>query len=284
MTAIRRGSEDTVKKKDSQSDFQIVVDPIHAMEEQEKDRQFVTSLARGLELLRCFTPRDSMLSNLDLARKTGLPRPTVSRLTHTLARLGYLRPLPRGKYQLDVGVMSFGYSMISNLPIRSVAQPLMVNLADEVGATVAMSARDRLDMVYLDVVQSALRSTIRRQIGTRLPIHQSSAGRACLAAMPQEEAEVIMEHIQQSHPDEWPDIRRALDGAFKEYAEYGYCLSMGDWQKKVNAVAVPLIHPQLGVLAFNCGGPEFQVSREKLEEFIGPRLVQMVNDIITQIS
>ena len=201
MTAIRHGSEDSVKKKDSQSDFQIVLDPTHAMEEQEKDRQFVTSLARGLELLRCFTPRDSMLSNLDLARKTGLPRPTVSRLTHTLARLGYLRPLPRGKYQLDVGVMSFGYSMISNLPIRSVAQPLMVNLADEVGATVAMSARDRLDMVYLDVVQSALRSTIRRQIGTRLPIHQSSAGRACLAAMPQEEAEVIREHIQQSHPD-----------------------------------------------------------------------------------
>ena len=118
MTAIRHGSEDSVKKKDSQSDFQIVLDPTHAMEEQEKDRQFVTSLARGLELLRCFTPRDSMLSNLDLARKTGLPRPTVSRLTHTLARLGYLRPLPRGKYQLDVGVMSFGYSMISNLPIR----------------------------------------------------------------------------------------------------------------------------------------------------------------------
>lgn len=35
-----------MKKKDSQSDFQIVLDPTHAMEEQEKDRQFVTSLAR----------------------------------------------------------------------------------------------------------------------------------------------------------------------------------------------------------------------------------------------
>ncbi|CAO1668093.1 IclR family transcriptional regulator [Salinicola sp. NYA28a] len=272
-----------MKKRDS-GDFQIVVDLIHTEEEQEKDRQFVTSLARGLELLRCFTPRDSMLSNLDLARKTGLPRPTVSRLTHTLARLGYLRPLPRGKYQLDVGVMSFGYSMISNLPIRSVAQPLMINLANEVGATVSMSARDRLDMVYLDVVQSALRSTIRRQIGTRLPIHQSSAGRACLAAMPQDEAEVIMEHIKESSPKEWPSIRRALERAFRDYADYGYCLSIGEWQRKVNAVAVPLSHPQLGILSFNCGGPEFQISREKLEESIGPRLVQMVNDIETQIS
>ena len=141
-----------MKATNNQSDFQIVVNPMNAADKQEKDRQFVTALARGLELLRCFTPRESTLSNLDLARKSGLPRPTVSRLTHTLARLGYLRLLPRGKYQLDVGVMAFGYSMISNLPIRAIAQPLMVNLANEVGATVAMSARDRLDMVYLDVI------------------------------------------------------------------------------------------------------------------------------------
>jgi DNA-binding IclR family transcriptional regulator len=274
----------SVKTTDSQGDYQIVVDPMNTAGEQEEDRQFVTALARGLELLRCFTPSESALSNLDLAKKSGLPRPTVSRLTHTLARLGYLRPLQRGKYQLDVGVMSFGYSMISNLPVRAIAQPLMVNLANEVGATVAMSARDRLDMVYLDVVQSALRSTIRRQIGTRLPIHQSSAGRACLAAMPTQESDVMMNHLRDLNPTEWPAIRRSLERAFRDYADHGYCLSIGEWQRKVNAVAVPLHHPQLGVIAFNCGGPEFQISREKLEESIGPQLVQLVNDIKTQIS
>lgn len=273
-----------MKTADNQDELHIALDPMGTAAEQEKDRQFVTALARGLELLRCFTPRESTLSNLDLARKSGLPRPTVSRLTHTLARLGYLRSLPRGKYQLDVGVMSFGYSMIANLPIRAVSQPLMVDLANEVGATVAMAARDRLDMVYLDVVQSALRSTIRRQTGTRLPIHQSSAGRACLAAMPRRQAEVLMDHLRRAHPTEWPDIRASLEQAFREYEQYGYCLSLGEWQRKVNAVAVPFHHPQLGILAFNCGGPEFQISPEKLEGLIGPRLVQLVNDIDTQIS
>ena len=270
--------------KNRQGDNQIMLNPVNAAGEPEEDRQFVTALARGLELLRCFTPSESALSNLDLAKKSGLPRPTVSRLTHTLVRLGYLRHFQRGKYQLDVGVMAFGYSMISNLPIRAVAQPLMVNLADEVGATVAMSARDRLDMVYLDVVQSALRSTIRRQIGIRLPIHQSSAGRACLAAMPTQESDVIMDHLRDLNPEEWPAIRRSLERAFRDYADHGYCLSIGEWQRKVNAAAVPLHHPQLGILAFNCGGPEFQISREKLEDSIGPQLVQLVNDIKTQIS
>src|SRR5690606_19684422 len=117
-----------------------------------KDRQFVTALARGLELLRCFSPRESVLSNQDLARKANLPRPTVSRLTYTLTRLGCLKQLPQGKYQLDVGVMGLGYSMLSNLSIRAAAHPLMEQMANHAKAAVAMAARDRLQMVYLDVV------------------------------------------------------------------------------------------------------------------------------------
>jgi hypothetical protein len=48
------------------------------------DKQFATTLARGIELLRCFTAEQRQLSNAELAARTGLPRPTVSRLTYTL--------------------------------------------------------------------------------------------------------------------------------------------------------------------------------------------------------
>ncbi len=54
------------------------------------DRHFVTALARGLELLACFRHGDRMLGNQDLARRCGLPKSTVSRLTNTLTKLGYL--------------------------------------------------------------------------------------------------------------------------------------------------------------------------------------------------
>src|SRR5690606_16535316 len=108
----------------------VLLDPMSNIDDEEKDRQFVTALARGLELLRCFSPRENVLSNQELARKTNLPRPTVSRLTYTLTRLGYLKQVPGGKYQLDVGVMSFGYAMLSNLSIRAVAHPLMEQMAN----------------------------------------------------------------------------------------------------------------------------------------------------------
>lgn len=257
----------------------VLLDPIASIEEQEKDRQFVTALARGLELLRCFSPRESVLSNQDLARKANLPRPTVSRLTYTLTRLGCLKQLPQGKYQLDVGVMGLGYSMLSNLSIRAAAHPLMEQMANHAKAAVAMAARDRLQMVYLDVVHGQGNVTMRRQVGTRLPLHLSAVGRACLAALPENECDFLLDHIRERHAEDWPKIRRGLEKSFRDYADYGYCLSVGEWNRDVNAVAVPLVHAQHGLLAFNCGGPSFQLSREHLEEDIGPRLVHMVSNI-----
>ncbi|HIE5138472.1 TPA: IclR family transcriptional regulator [Pseudomonas aeruginosa] len=258
----------------------VLIDPMQEKDEELKDRQFVTALARGLELLRCFTPRESLLGNQELAKKTGLPKPTVSRLTHTLTRLGYLRHLPHsGKYQLEVGVISFGYAMLSNLSIRALARPLMEEMAGYAKAAVAMAARDRLSMVYLDVVHGEANLTMRRQVGSHLSLHRSAIGRACLAAMPEDEREFILGHIRKRHPEDWPEVRKGLERAFRDYADYGFCLSLGEWQRDVNAVGVALHHESHGLLAFNCGGPSFHLKREKLEDDIGPRLLHMVHNI-----
>ncbi|MCF5570498.1 helix-turn-helix domain-containing protein, partial [Pseudomonas sp. PA-3-11C] len=209
-----------------------MLDPASALSEDESSGQFVTALARGLELMRCFTPRDNVLGNQDLARMTGLPKPTVTRLTNTLMRLGCLkREVHSGKYQLDVGVLGFGYAMLSNLAIRTVAHPLMEELANHAQAAVAMAARDRLQMVYLDVVQGQGNMTMRRQIGSYLPLAQSSVGRACLAAMPETEREFLLDHIRQRETEQWPAIRKGLDRAFRDYADYGFCLSVGEWHR-----------------------------------------------------
>ena len=116
-----REAADTAKGADEIGLLKMgMLDPASALSDDENSGQFVTALARGLELMRCFTPRDNVLGNQDLARMTGLPKPTVTRLTNTLMRLGCLkREVHSGKYQLDVGVLGFGYAMLSNLAIRT---------------------------------------------------------------------------------------------------------------------------------------------------------------------
>lgn len=258
--------------------------PSWSLTETTDDRLFVTALARGLEILRCFTPRENVLGNQEIAERTRLPKPTVSRLTYTLKKLGYLRQAPRsGKYQLDVGVLGIGHAMLSNLVIRTVAAPLMAELADYAGAAVAIAARDRLQMVYIDVIHGRENMTMRRQVGSHLPLAQSSVGRACLAAMPESERLFLMDHIRAREADRWPSIRRGIESALRDFDDYGYCLSIGEWHRDVNSVAVPLVHSEYGILAFNCGGPSFQLPRERLEEDIAPRLIAMVQAIAASV-
>jgi DNA-binding IclR family transcriptional regulator len=132
-------------------------------EDESHDRQFVNALARGLEILRCFRPGEIYLTNTELAKRTGLPKPTISRLTHTLTRLGYLEySEDQGRYQLGSGVLALGYSLLSGMDVRKLARPAMQELADYSQCNVALGIRDRLSMVYIEATRGQSAVTLRR--------------------------------------------------------------------------------------------------------------------------
>ncbi|MFY2556243.1 IclR family transcriptional regulator [Corallococcus terminator] len=250
-------------------------------EEEVKDRQFVTALARGLEILRAFTPQRPMLGNQELAASTGLPKPTISRLTHTLTRLGYLTYSQRlGKYQLGTRVLALGFAALSNMGVRDVARPLMQDLADYANVPVSLGSRDRLNVVYVEHCRSTAAVTLRLDIGSRLPLATTAMGRALLVALPEGERRYFMDHMAKREPEKWPRIEASIEKALEEYRTHGFTLSVGDWDKDVNAVGVPFVAPDgSGLLAFNCGGPSFLLPRQRLLLDIGPRLVNLVRSV-----
>lgn len=263
---------------------EIRLDPISHIH-RENNPQFIASLARGLEILRCFTATTQILGNQELSQLTGLPKPTIARITNTLVSLGYLKQLPNStKYTLDTGVLALGYASLSNISARIHARPYMEEMAKYAQAPVAMATRDRLNMLYLEVVQAESNLTMRRPIGSTIPLHNTAMGRACLAALPENERNFIMEALSKRHPDEWPMMKRGLERAFHDYQNYGYCLSLSEWHKEVNSVAVPMVHPIHGLLVFNCGAPSYLVNQEKLENEIGPRLIHMVQNIADALN
>lgn len=246
----------------------------------EKDRQFVTALARGLELLRCFGPGERHIGVTELARRTGIPKPSVSRLAGTLCKLGYLNYSDAlGKYSLGAGVLSLGYSMLSNLDIRQLAKPYMQELADYSRASVSIGIRDRLSMVYVETVRSNAPIALQRGVGARLTLATTSMGRAYLAALPESERNFLMDQIRLRDEENWPWIKSGIEQGFRDYADHGFCISMGDWEREIVAVGVPFQNADGTLMAFNCGGPAFVLTREKLENEIGPRLVSLVKRV-----
>jgi DNA-binding IclR family transcriptional regulator len=248
-----------------------------------KDRQFVNALARGLELLRCFGPDEVYLTNAELAKRSSLPRPTVSRLTHTLTTLGYLNYSESlGKYQLGAGVLALGYRMLSTMDLRKLARPLMEELAEYAQASVSLGARDRLSMVYVESCRSSANVTLRLDVGARIPMATTAMGKALLCVLPEAERNYLLDRVRQRDEASWPQIKAGVEQGFKDYQDRGFCMSAGEWQGDVHAVGVPvrgLDGEQ--VMAFNCGGPAFLLSHARLEEDLGPKLVQLVRRIDT---
>src|SRR5690606_33422129 len=162
-----------------------------------EDRQFVPALARELEVLSCFRAQHGVLGNQDIARLCGLPKSTVSRLTHTLTRLGYLvQATDTGKYQLGTASLALGSAMLARMDIRKIARPLMQELADFSGAMVSLAIRDRFSMLYVESCRSAAALTLSGDVGSRLPLATSASGRAWLVDAPLHEREQVLSDMR----------------------------------------------------------------------------------------
>lgn len=246
---------------------------LDAVDAAKDDRQFVTALARGLEVLRVFQPTDGPLGNQEIAERTGLPKPTVSRITHTLTTLGYLDYIPRmSRYAIAPSVLSLGHRCITAAGIKHVAKPYLEELADRTQATVALGARDRLNMVYIDVARGNRAVAFSLDPGAQVPIYNTAMGAAYLYALPEKEREFLFEAIARHAGDGWNTVLARMQNAFQEIDELGFCIFEGTYEKAINGIGCPLVQPDGSVMAVSCSAPVYEFSRRRIEGDIGPRL------------
>lgn len=248
-------------------------------------RKFVEALARGLEVLRCFNPGDHFLGNQEISKRTGLPKTTITRLTYTLCELGYLSYSPQqNKFSLGNAVIGLGYAKLAQMDIRRIARPLMQALAEHTQASVNLGIRDQLNMIYIDTYRNSATFAVQLDVGSQIPIATTSMGRAYLAALPDRERTELMESIRLGDETNWNSIREGIERSLSGYRERGYCMSLGNWRSEVHAVAVPLVLDDGTVMVFSCSGASFQLSRELIENDIGPRLINLVGNVRTALS
>jgi DNA-binding IclR family transcriptional regulator len=247
------------------------------------DRKFVGALGRGLDVLRCFGPRDRWLANQEIAARTGLARPTVSRLTYTLTQLGFLRhALAPRKYALGSAAVSLGYSALSQIDIRRAARPLLHALSQQTNASAHLAINDGVHMQVVDTYWHSAVFVI--DIGSRVSLVTTSLGRSYFCALPEDERRALLEQVRVRRPEDWPLAERRLQDALREYERYGFCLALGDWRRDVNAVAAAF-DPRDGTkpVVVGCSGAAFQLTPELLKREIGPRLLALVGNLRTTL-
>lgn len=204
----------------------------------------VPALERGLLMLQAFSKDKPVQSLGVLAKELGLPRATTFRLANTLEHLGFLiRDEESGEYRIGAAALKLGWTYLSGLELPEIAHPFLSHLRYVTGASVHMAVRDGRDIVYVSRLPSntALSSNIR--LGSRLPAHGSSMGRAMLQDLEEDDLFNLYRGFRELAPfsAETPHtVMQLRDLLLKDAANDGVVISRGYYEKGVVSIAAPV--------------------------------------------
>lgn len=246
------------------------------------DAAFATTLAKGLLVLETFKAGATLLGNMEISVRTGIPRPTVARLTHTLAELGYLHyDRDRAKYRVSIRALRMAHPLLIDMPFRQVARPLMQELAHSVRGTVSIGLLDGPTMIYVETARSGDVGPHVPDIGMPISTIKTAMGRAAASTLPIADRAGLDALLQTDDPDLWSAWSETFRAGLQQCAERGFCTCFGEFMPSIHAVAAPLFHaPHLNqAFSINCGIPAFRLQSGELEAEIGPRISALATNI-----
>lgn len=212
--------------------------PAAASEERDRDR--MGGLAKGLRVLECFDAAHARLTVSEAARGAGLSPASARRCLLTLCELGYLRSDGK-QYWMDHGALRITYAYAASTQLPRLFQPRLDALSERSRESASLA------VLHGDRVLIAARSTARRTmrvglaVGSRLPLHCSAAGRALLWNAPEARVRALLAGapLERFTPRTLATVRELL----KELAasrERGYAVCDEEIESGVRSIAVPV--------------------------------------------
>lgn len=202
-------------------------------------------VSRAFDVLRCFEGHEARLGNLEISNRCGLPRSTVSRLTHTLTRMGQLVYLPRDqKYRIGPSAVAMGTSMTRGLQLRNLIRQRLEDVAELLPGTVGFVIPDRFQLVYLEFARSDKALGLHETTGSRISMASTAAGHAYTAALEPEIGDALLAEMERELPEGAKVLRPRLEHNRVSLKEKGYVTACGLWSPHINGLALPLYSPQ----------------------------------------
>ncbi len=237
------------------------------------DPNFMTSLARGLLVIRAFTEQQPRLSIAEVARLSGLPRAAARRCLLTLEKLGYAGSDGRSFF-LRPKILALGYAFLSSTSLPGAIQPFLERVSEQLHESCSAGVLDEDEVVYIARAATKRIMSVGLSVGSRLPAFWTSMGRVLLAHLPPAELQRRLGALQpRVFTDKTVTDKAQLARVLEQVRQRGYCIVDQELEIGLRSVSVPVVNTSGQVVAaMNCGLQAQRVSRRELESRVLPVL------------
>jgi IclR family transcriptional regulator, pca regulon regulatory protein len=231
----------------------------------DKDPEYLSTLERGLSVLRAFDEDHSEMTLTEVGARTGLSPAVARRCLNTLVVLGYVGQHGR-KFLLRPEVLSFGSAFLSSMHIEQICLPPLQQLRDQTGDSASMSVLADRDILYVAHVSTDRRFRLAANVGTRYPFHATSMGKAILAFRSPNEIEALLTSAPLMRFTEHTlTDAAALQERFSLVQGRGYDSALDELDYGIVSVAVPVFDAdRRAIAAINCSTSTTRMSQDEL--------------------
>ena len=243
-------------------------------------RDYVGSLARGLEVLRAFNRTRSKMTLSQVAAETGNSRAGARRILLTLVHEGYA--VSDGKlFDLTPQVLELGFSVLSSKGAWDIARPFINHLSEELRESVSAAVLDNFDVVYVSGSQYHRVISVGISVGSRHPAYCTASGRVLLAAQPLEAWPVMLNEIKLERiTDRTITNVKDFGEDLERVRQQGWSLVDQELEKGLMSISAPLQNASGDLVgAINVGVPVLRMTPQEMVDCVLPKLLTTVSKI-----
>ena len=225
-------------------------------------------LDRYCDILEAVAAAGTPVSAGDLARLTGLPRPTSYRLVAALLKHGLLdSEATGGRYRLGHRFMRLAVTGRTDTDIANTVAPHLKKLVETAGEAGFFSRyRDgAVDLIHVEIPLDQSRGFIHPGMGRR-PVHACSSAKAIAAYLPEEVRGQMLSGENERFNDATLTEREAVQNELEVTRARGYAVCAEEIDEGVVSIAVPVEIEPIGVV-FSLGvvGPARRLEPSRFE-------------------
>jgi IclR family mhp operon transcriptional activator len=249
--------------------------------EQPPPTAVIEGLVKGLQVLEAMAGQGCG-SALQISRATGIPRPTVHRVLHTLIQQGYVLQAERGReYRLTKMITLVADGFKGEDWLYEASKPILSRWRSKISWPMDTAVCEGGWMVVCtnthDLNPLSLDHVFR---GRKVNLTASSLGRAYLAFAPVQESDMLIHSVTSELPEPQRSAEiEAIRGEMVRTRERGFALRVLGLQSKTSSIAVPVMHGDSVIACINIHWIDRAVSLQTaIDEYV-PQLRQVAQEL-----